>query len=376
MYSKDVRDNLVEVDYSLDRIALRGYVARPPYARSDMRSVLTFVNGRAVRDRVINSAVNRAFANLMERGRYPLAILFIEAPPDEVDVNVHPQKAEVRFVHAGTVYNLILDGVHEALMGAPFRFPPSPRELMPGMKFSDTTRPPREEPRAPETKPQTVPETPTPPAPVPQVQGPPSAAHEAGDFASLGILGSLPGSFVLLYDDQDLIVMDHHAAHERVVFEELMRSDREGKRFQSQDLLIPKVLAYSPAEAKALSAHLDLLKEAGFGVEEFGEREFVVRALPTWLKNTDLEGVFEELIGVMLDIGLQGDPGRMKEELLKSLACAAAVKESKTMQPEEIRALLRRLDETGAPEVCPHGRPMMVRIPLNDIRRRMGRKAR
>ena len=128
LYSKDVRENLVAVDHNVGDARLQGYVARPPYARSNMRSVLTFVNGRSVRDRLVNAAVTRAFSNLMERGRYPLAILFIELPPDLVDVNVHPQKAEVRFVSPVQISQLILDGIHQALMGAPFNPPSGPVE--------------------------------------------------------------------------------------------------------------------------------------------------------------------------------------------------------------------------------------------------------
>ena len=128
LYSKDVRENLVAVDHFVGEARLHGYVARPPYARSSMRSVLTFVNGRSVRDRLVNAAVTRAFSNLMERGRYPLAILFIELPSNQVDVNVHPQKAEVRFVSPVQISQLILDGIHQALMGAPFNLPRAPFE--------------------------------------------------------------------------------------------------------------------------------------------------------------------------------------------------------------------------------------------------------
>ena len=375
MYSKEVRENLVEVNYSRGDARLRGYVARPPFARSDMRSVLTFVNGRSVRDRLVNSAVTRAFANLMERGRYPLAILFIEAPPDQVDVNVHPQKAEVRFVNTRGIFDLILDGVHEALTGAPFRPPPLPRESFSekyvsiparGFQYDATPEPPQSKVVG------------SPPMPVEPVVSEPFQLPDTilGAFSSLGILGSLPSSFLVLYNETELIIMDQHAAHERVLFDELICSEKEGRRIESQDLLIPKVLEYSPVEARALSAHLELLQNAGFGIEEFGDKEFVVKGVPTWLKESDVEAFFSELVTAMIDTGLRGDPHGMREELLRNVACAAAVKESKMMKPEEIRGLLRRLDRIGTAEVCPHGRPLTVRFPLNEIRKKMGRKPR
>lgn len=380
LYSKDVRENLAAVDYTIDRARLQGYVARPPYARSNMRSVLTFVNGRSVRDRLINAAVNRAFSNLMERGRYPLAILFVKLPPEEVDVNVHPQKAEVRFVHPKHISDLILDGIYQALLGSPFNPPPGHREPffprpthspMPqhlreerssaGAAHAGIADPQPGEPQAPDAE------------DAPATQGP-LVEDSAGRFSSLGILGRLPNSFLVLYSDDELVVMDHHAAHERLLFDRLMRMDRQGARSESQGLLIPKVLHYSSVEARALAAHLELLRNAGFIIEEFGDTDYVVKGVPEWLGNADLEEFFEELVAAMLDTGLKGDPNQLKEELLKRMACKAAVKETESMHTEEVRSLLRELDRTVTAEVCPHGRPFTLKLSFGEIRKRMGRR--
>ncbi len=377
LYSKDVRENLIEVDRSFAEYRIHGYVARPPYAKSNMRSVLTFVNGRSVRDRLINSAVARAFSNLMERGRYPLAILFMELPSEEVDVNVHPQKAEVRFVRPKDVHDLIVDGVHEALTGGPFRPPPGPREPIwpqpptnPVHKHLKEELPPEERRRGPELpdphKPMELPGL--------QPQRPRALETRSGTFSSLGIIGGIPGSFVVLYDDKELIVMDHHAAHERILFEDLKTAEAKGQSFEIQDLLIPRLLEYSPVEARALAAHLDLLRSVGFHVEEFGENDFIVKGVPSRFGNPDLERLFGSLIEVMLSTGIKGDPNVLKEELLKDLACKAAVKETSPLQPQEIRAILRDLDRIGSIETCPHGRPIVARFRLDEIRRKLGRK--
>jgi len=390
LYSKDVKDNLAEIAYSVQGASLSGFVARPPYARSNMRSVLTFVNGRAVRDRLLNSAITRAFANLVERGRYPFAILFITLPPQEVDVNVHPQKAEVRFVKPALIFNLILDGVYQALTGAPFNPPPGPSRS--GFEWSSRDKAPRSaapstnrpefspEPeidsellplplRQPDTAPGAVPGLPR----EPEVTAPPAQAPRPGRFSSLTVLGRLPGSFLVLHSEDELIIMDHHAAHERVLFNELVRAEAEGSGFASQDLLLPRVLEFSAAEAAALARHLKLLQGAGFRIEAFGGKDFVVKGVPTWLDHENLETLFGELVEAMLDTGVYRDPDRLKEELLKRIACRAPVKESKKLQPEEIRALLNDLDRHGQPEVCPHGRPFCVRFPFAEIRRKMGR---
>jgi DNA mismatch repair protein MutL len=380
LYSKDVRENLAAVNYGVENARLDGYVARPPYARSNMRSVLTFVNGRSVRDRLINAAVNRAFTNLVERGRYPLAILFVRLPPEEVDVNVHPQKAEVRFVNPKYISDLILDGLHEALMGTPFHPPDRPREpFFPKPPYSPVSQHLREERRTPEsasfparpvhTSPEASPQPPV----ASHVRPDPLIRESAGRFSSLGILGRLPNSFFVLYGADELVVMDHHAAHERLLFDKLVRMDGQGAKSASQGLLMPKILQYSAAEARALGTHLDLLRNAGFMIEEFGERDFAIKGIPEWLGNADLDAFFEELVDAMLDTGLKGDADRLKNELLKRMACKAAVKETESMHPEEIRSLLKELDG-AAVDVCPHGRPFTVRFPLDEIRRRMGRK--
>ena len=374
LYSRDVRDNLIEVDHSVDEVRLHGFVGRPPYARSNMRSVITFVNRRAVRDRLINSAVSRAFANLMERNRFPLAILFLELPPDLVDVNVHPQKAEVRFVRPQKVFNVIADCVHLALIGAPFNVPRGPKE--PIFPVSPTTPVHKHLREEKEARTPATPEVPWMPAPAPQAAAAPLAEprEPAGRFSSLGILGAIPGSFLVLHDDEGLIVLDHHAAHERILFEELMHSEEKGSRFDSQDLLIPTVLEFSAVEARALGTHLDLLRRMGFYLEEFGEKDFVVKSVPSWLGNVDMAEFFDGLVQVALDTGHRGHPEQLEEELLKSMACKAAVKETSSLRPEEIRALLKDLDRLGAIEVCPHGRPFVVRFPFSEIRRKMGRK--
>lgn len=372
LYPKDVRENLLEVDHTLEDARLTGYVAKPPYARSNMRSVLTFVNGRPVRDRLINGVVNRAFANLIERNRFPLAILFVDIPPETVDVNVHPQKAEVRFVKPKVIADLILDGIHQTLYDAPFRAAQEFREpVLPQRPYAPVGTHLKDERFPEEPAPYIAPEEPLPPLPVHEPA--PLTDEPQGMFSAMGIVGRLPGSFVVLHNDRDLVVLDHHAAHERILFEELSRAELRGRKFQSQGLLIPRVLEFSPVEARALAAHLGLLHDAGFDVEEFGENDFVVKGVPGWINDAKIDAFFGELIDVLLETGVRGDPARLRDAVLKSMACSAAVKESEQMQPEEIRALLKDLDRIGAPGTCPHGRPLMAVFALSDIRRKMGR---
>ncbi len=384
MHSKEVRDNLVAIEYSIKDVRVHGYVAKPPFVKSNMRSVFTFVNGRPIKDRLVNSAVMRAFSNLMERGRYPLAMLFLEMPPEQVDVNVHPQKAEVRFRKPRIVSDAILNGIHEALMGAPFRPPPGPREsIFPVRPYNSLNKhlreevPEAEEFSAPEAIPQGSPHAETsfslPFQESPDVTPGPFEYKESSSYSSMGILGHLPNSFLVLYTDEELVVLDHHAAHERILFDRLMSLENDKETAETQILLIPTVLEYPAVEFRALAAHLNLLRKMGFMIDEFGDRAFVVKGVPGWYKRTDVEEFFASLITVMLDTGLRGDPSRLKEELLKDMACKAAVKEPTEMKSQETRALLAELERSNAADVCPHGRPLTVRFSLSEIRKRMGR---
>jgi DNA mismatch repair protein MutL len=379
LYSKDVSDNLAEVDYRVQEVTLSGYVAKPPYFRSNMRSILTFVNGRSVRDRLINSALTRAFANLMERGRYPLAILFIQVPPDQVDVNVHPQKAEVRFAKPKVIQELILEGIQSALMGAPFRSMQQDwrqKRVFPTPAETFAEEAPRQREERPEVRSQATSEYQPPNGAIKPVRQAQETLPEprTGGYASLGILGRLPGSFLVLYNEEELVILDHHAAHERALFERLLNADHRNTSPEIQSLLVPVVLSFGPAEAKALAAHAELIRKAGFIVEEFGEGDFVVKGVPVWFGSGDLERFFSDLTEVMLETGGRGDSQRMREELLKRMACSAAVKETQKMMLEEIRALLEELDAAQVPDVCPHGRPLTVRLPYAEIRKRMGRR--
>ncbi len=378
MYPKDVRSNLATVNHLSGRVSLQGFVARPPYARSSMKSVLTFVNGRSVKDRLINMALNRAFANLMERGRYPFAILFLELPPEEVDVNVHPQKAEVRFVNGKQVSDLITDGVYQAIMGFPLLSPSEPRTkpIFQGRRPSAPIFNQTEDLAT--TEADEGPELPAPARPEgdlrAETNSEPITQERTGYYSLLSIVGALPNSFVLLHNEEELVILDHHAAHERLIFDTLVSDVKNGRRCGSQGLLLPEVLEYTPLEAHALREHLPLLEQVGFGIEAFGDHDFVVKGIPDWWDNNDLRMSLDSLIQTFLDTGVKGDPDKLRDAILKKMACQGAVKETNTLTREEIRRLLKDLDAHGSAPVCPHGRPLALSLSFNEIRRKMGRK--
>jgi len=375
LFSRDLRESLVAVNHSVGDSRVNGYVARPPFSRSHMRSMLTFVNSRSVKDRLVNSAVTKAFSSFLDKGRFPIAVLFLDIPAEEVDVNVHPQKAELRFVKPKLVYDLVIEGVHRALTGAPFQTPFANREPLLSKVVVDSVS--RHvigdlESRASVSKDFQGMERPFASA-ASQQQGSPRECASEGLFSGLAIVGRLPNSFLVLHSDTELIIMDHHAAHERLLYESLRQSHTQDAQPEVQELLIPHLLTFSPVEARILASHLGLLRNAGFLLEEFGDSEFLVRGVPSWFKGAEVSELMQKLIEAMMDTGLRGDPERFRDELLKRIACHGSVKETDSLEPMEIKSLLSQLDALQSPEVCPHGRPFVVRIPFHEIRRKMGR---
>jgi DNA mismatch repair protein MutL len=376
LFSGDIVENLVELNYEFEGASLCGYFAKPPYSRSSIRHIFTFVNSRPVRDRLVNAAIMRSFSNIIERGRFPLALVFIQTPPDEVDVNVHPQKAEVRFLKPGNISNLIFNGVNEAIQGKPMESKVFKGWSDPSSTSAEAFRDLyRSENRKGFNE-------------IPGQGGWSEFPKEsvqpksAGDlmvsrskYSDLSILGKLPNSFILLNDDNAMIVMDQHAAHERLIFNELCNSHKTNHSPESQDLLIPEVIEFTALEAEAFRENVELLENSGFVIEEFGSNTFVVRSIPSWLLGVDLSDTMRGFVDAALDTALKADPDALRQNLLRSLACNAAVKETPGLEMEEIRGLLRSLDRTAGPsEVCPHGRPILVRITYDELHRRMGRK--
>ena len=171
------------------------------------------------------------------------------------------------------------------------------------------------------------------------------------------------------------MVLDHHAAHERLIFNRLCKPGDQNQFRECQDLLVPQVLEFSALETEALRENLEILYAAGFVVEEFGQNSFIIRSIPSWLEETDLDDLLKGFVDTALETGLKTDPAILKNYIFRDLACKAAIKESSDVTTTEIRELLASLDASDGPtDVCPHGRPILVRISFDELRRRMGRK--
>ncbi len=359
-------------------LRLEGLICRPATSRSTATGIFTFVNGRYIRDRVVQHAVMEGFRNLLMKGRYPVAVLFLGIDPALVDVNVHPTKHEVRFRDQRLVHDFIASSVRETLRGADHhrgaspvspepeggqRTPEPPGEGSEGYRervqealarYGGGVAPPR--PRGDSLA--------ALPAPLPLG----TFEEKKGFFSSLRVIGQFRGSYLLCQDGDDLVLVDQHAAHERVRFEGLRRQQREG-RIESQSLLFPEILELDHRQAALFSENLDELEGLGFKVEPFGPGAFALTALPRVLSGVDALGLVRDVAGELDQQGSSGLAEDALESVLMLMACHGAVKANQELSPAQIRALFGDLDEVDFNAHCPHGRPVMIRLTLAEVER-------
>ncbi|MHB8418828.1 MAG: DNA mismatch repair endonuclease MutL [Myxococcales bacterium] len=384
---REVHDHLVAVELVRGAIQVHGRCASPDYSAATAQKIQLFVNGRAIRDRSLSHAVSRAYANLLPPGRYPAAVLMIHLPLEEVDVNVHPQKLEVRFADPRAVYEAVAHAVAEALRPAPWLgggTQPAPAAL----------RAPPFPPGAPPFALSEVEAHPTAPSTVPArydaaawAAGAPLAgaaplretvpAFEpapAGPFASLRVLGQLASTYLVCEGRGGaLVVLDQHAAHERVLFEGLRKGYR-ARALASQRLLLPEVVELPLEQAEALAVHGERIAALGFEAEPFGGRSWSVAAVPALLGRAPPARLFADLAEQLVALGSGDAAEDALNDVLATMACHSAVRAHDPLSHDELRALLRSLDAIDFKVRCPHGRPVVTEIPLAELERRVERR--
>jgi DNA mismatch repair protein MutL len=415
-------EKLLEVDGESSGLRLRGFVSNPQEQRSSRDAQYLFVNGRFVRDQLIGRALTEAYRSMMPAGTYPAAVLFVEAPPSEVDVNVHPAKTEVRFVHASTVLSFIRGAVAEALRSTRavtqvpgFRRAQSDDEFVEpsasNAGWSDVSgrRPrPLETPPAPgrasvqvsaePARPPTAsgnaesaakaasaarevfedePQPDLPSAPERGLSAPPSeSASEAADkVASLpglghGIkpLGQIRDSYIVATDEEGLLLVDQHVAHERILFERF-RDGKLAKAEGVQPLLIPEAVDLTPAEADAFDAARAELEAMGIEVMRLSGRTVAIKAVPSGLPAGSAVALLREVL-TSVEIDRRSlTPEHLRDEVAAAVACKAAIKINMPLGQEKMQWLIDELMKTQNPMTCPHGRPIVMRVGLRDIER-------
>lgn len=436
-FGRELADSLLWVEGKLDQTSLWGYVGHPSQSRSSTKSQYLFLAGRYVRDRSLSHALNEAYRGLLMVGRNPVAFLNLEIPPEEVDVNVHPTKIEVRFRDPQRVYSHLLSTLRQTFLSGDLHsrlqpVPPGKAVDPPAPGASSWSPPPAPPPRPeapfaldappadrqaiaswfePSKKPPAPPLIPDdvgkvrPPewagnlpgrfdfaqagpfdefAATPAAAPPPAAlspvAPEPTPVASPGVPELLPhakaiqvhDSYLIAETGEGMMVIDQHALHERIIYEELRKRVAEG-RVESQGLLVPVPVHMPADEAAILLEHADLLAGLGLEVEGFGGDTVLVRSTPVMLRDVQPERLVRDLAEHLATQPLPPTRDGLVAELLHMVSCKAAVKAGQKLTPEEIDALLARRELAHDAHHCPHGRPTALIFTKSELEKQFGR---
>jgi DNA mismatch repair protein MutL len=383
---RDFQGQLVPATGERNGSALKGFVSRPEFTRSSTAQIYLYVNGRFVKDYLLNHAVMTAFRRIIEPRRYPAVVLFLEVSPGEVDVNVHPTKMEVRFRNPREIYGLIVETLGGAIgAGSPTaesqtRSPDSGRTAYAARveealkRYRISSGPEKLFFGRPVVSPQATAMVSTAPA---VGESPPDKEQPEGGacFSALGYLGQVAGTYLVFAGEEGMVLVDHHAAHERVIFESLKkRAAGTGERTVGQRLLLPEVVSLPPRDLSFLTESIPILEEAGMEVEAFGGDSVVVKAVPAFLSDAEVR----TLIGDLLAECMEGDCSlpltERRERIFTALACRAAVKANRNLSGPEVESLCRDLDALPRAATCPHGRPLKVVISVGELEKLFKRR--
>ncbi len=399
-------DEMLSCCGEVDGIQVSGWVSRAGKSYPQSKAILSYVGGRVVRDRVLTRAVLDAYRALLPQGRYPAVVLFLELPPGQVDVNVHPGKVEVRFANGDRVYAAVLRTIRAALEDgiqapASAEAPASTTATASGegtdvsRRVEDSLARYAARPSGRETRSYKI--RSTPPGAVEARQEPiaferaresggaefcggcghdhPAVEHPEGvpRFRDLRVLGQAMNGYIVTESRDGLVLIDQHAAHERVRFERLRAQAAE--TIASQRLLVPAVVELDPTALAALESHTEPLLAGGFEIESFGKGRVVLRALPASLDvSTDVEVLLAELAREFGELGGVGPQERIlaaRDTLLARVACHGAVRVGEPLTLSEMQQLVADLDTIPFAATCPHGRPLIAPIPRSEIERRV-----
>lgn len=399
IFGGEFLENLLAVNGGHPEVArVTGFVSAPRDRRTSRDSQYLFVNRRFVRDRMIGRSLSEGYRSILPHGVYPAALLFIETPLEEVDVNVHPAKTEVRFRRSAAVADAVREAVRAALATAAYLRPEAPP-----IPVAEPYQPPAQvspQPRmdfipAPIPSPAPIPE----PPPIPSAPPVPSGDEIARDVAAMiqerqsvksvvppvpsaekfarevlpeelsaniRPLGQLDESFIIATDDEGLLLIDQHVAHERVLFDKYRALEAE-RRTDSQQLLVPETFDLTPAQSAVFDQLAPELENYGFELMRLSGRTVAIRATPADLPAGEARNMLSELLDTVDAEKKSSARETLRDEIAASLACHAAIKVNMPLAPEKMRWLIDRLLQTSSPTTCPHGRPVILRLKRRDI---------
>jgi DNA mismatch repair protein MutL len=373
---RDLWGKMCEIDYDSDNIQLRGFAAAPDASRTTKRGLYVYINGRFIRDRVIDHAVMEAYRGRLMKGVFPVAVIFVKVPPTMVDVNVHPTKSAVRFaapkqVHDGVVAavtsslqeldrpgiikksaSVSLERPVESRPSYPHNVPlfdqPFKRQRFSSPPVAIVKEPEPEAYAGPADKPKEIP-----------------LLQEKG-FAALRLIGQIHNSYIVCESRQGFVIIDQHAAHERILFEKI-RSSYSRSNAASQRLLIPEPLELGYREIPVIEKLLADFSKMGIEIEPFGGRTYMIKSVPELLTGKSLAPLIMEIVETVIETGASKGVEKSLDTCFAVMARHGAIRANQALTVEEMEALLRQLDDLNFPAHCPHGRPTWVEWTLRDV---------
>jgi DNA mismatch repair protein MutL len=334
VYGLEITRQMLKIGETGQIPGVSGLVSPPSLSRSSRSYLSFFVNRRWISSSLLARATEDAYHGLLMTGKHPVAIVNVSLPPQELDVNVHPTKRDVKFRNSQIVYAAVQKSLEKVLVKTP------PPEIKAG---------------APSY---------TPPPSLWTVKG-----AETVSLPILRVVGQLASNYIITEGPEGLYLIDQHAAHERVLFEKILAQHAQ-RQIEIQGLLEPLSLELTPKQEETLKKKAELLGEFGFSLEHFGARSYLLKAVPAVMR----EGNLAATVGEMLDsIAVEEEPAKRDEKIAQSVACHSAVKAGHTLSAEEMRELIKQLEQTKQPRTCPHGRPTMIHLSSRQLEKEFGR---
>jgi DNA mismatch repair protein MutL len=391
LYGAKLLDDLLEISLRDRRgIQVQGWIGRAGVSRQTRAQQFVFVNGRAIDSGILSTALREGYHTALMRGQFPVTFLFVDLNPREVDVNVHPAKREVRFRDPASVREAIVEAVQRTLESGrvewqrKFNAPAAPAAVLPPRPAAtppdggttsvssqilgrDSARPSNFAPldQASRADSLNLPRPIDGNRPEPQIE-----PRRDQQFQIIGVLNRL---YVLMENSDGLVLVDQHAAHERILFEELRRRMEE-QGVPSQRMLLPQIFSLPPRDAEWVERNVATLQKMGIGVEHFGANSFRVDTLPAFLEIADAAGFLRKVIDELITTSRSSSPLRLGEDMIAKTVCRHAVKANDPLRYPEIEKLIHDLLACDLPYCCPHGRPTMIQISHAELEKKFGRK--
>ncbi len=362
IWGHDVMEGLYSLEETRSGISLKGFIGHPHLSKAYSSHLYTFLNKRHLKDRLLNHAVMAGYKNYLMKDQFPMVVLYLEVPAEFVDVNVHPSKREVRFVQPNVIHQFVAEAIQKKLASAPWakNAVGAIHELP--VRFDNIPTAPPLNLRGGQEGMQTWFQQNY--QPLKQAQ----SEVQVGKlpFNTLQVIGQLKGTYILCQTEEHFVLVDQHAAHERIGFEKLKAAYAQGN-MESQTLLLGEALELKEADKELLLSHRESFEKLGLQIEDFGNTTLVVKAIPVLLGRTDVHKLLEDIVDDLKKHERSQKIEERLDDVFATMACHRQIRAGDQLNHFEMRELISQLDEDAKNYHCPHGRPVMVQIPYREI---------